>query len=426
MPRTASNRTNYNYFTVSSFSETAINTPQTLDLGMLLPKGDIWQPEPRSETNEDEATGLSGADRIYRRGQTGKMGLNFEKLRPSEAAMILAYGLGKCVSTAAGTGYLHTITEQTEDVELGVRSLPTFTSCQNLGRTVSLQRILSNAVASGGMTFKRDEWVTAKAELVSTGAVDSAYATETVTAMDNATSLTLSAAVEGADAQSRLNNVQSVMGLYNGAWRKLEPTAVSGATPAVVTIPSLGGTGVATTYEVVYAATYPAWAASAPIPEESALQVSNMCLWVGGKWTGTEFAGGFPLSARLDTFDWIFNNDLKAEFTACAGGEYAGRMIKGMLKQEIKVSADMYDILMEEWRKGNRYFGIWVLCEGMEYDTGHKYTVELVFPRVGILDNTVKDNSGRLMVDSNIAVLADATYGQIVAHVKNMWPQYAA
>lgn len=428
MERLTNNYTNFNRFAVSTFAEPAINTAQTLDLTLLLGKGDIWKPEPITEMNDDESNGLIGPDLIYRRGQTGSMSWTLDRLRPSEAAIMMAYGLGEVSSVASGIGYEHTITERLLDVEQGARSLPTFTAMQELGRTVDLNRIYSMASVGGGITFTRGDWVKGTADFISTGKVDAAYSTEAVSGLDNATSITLASnAVDGSTAQERLNNVHSVMAYYNGAWRNLVPTAVSSATPAVITIPSLGGAGGTISYEVIYAATRPTWATFPSQLTEPPLQITNMCIWIGGTWDGSAFLGGYPLSRQLDSFDWKFTTNQEAMFSACAGGEYSGTIKRSsQAAHDITIAHDMYEVILEEWRKNGRYFGIWVLCEGAEFDTGQNYTVELVFPRCGIMRNDRSDNSGMLSNSSTIGVLADSTYGRVIAKVKNLWPQYAA
>lgn len=428
MPRNASNKTNYNILSVSSLAETAINTAQTCDMSLLVGMGDIANFEARKEVNDKQATGLSGPDRVYDLGRTGKMSWNFDMLKPVEAIMMAAYCMGKVTTTAAGTGYLHTVEELEDDYEMGIRGLPTFTMCDRLGKTVAARRWYSAAIPSCSFNFTRDQWVKGKAEVVTSGKFDSAFIEEVVAALDNVTALTLAAnAVLGADAQERLNNVQYVHVLYNGGERYLTPTAVSDATPAVITIPSLGGAGGTVSYTVKYAASpAPTWTTYPPAIEESALRVSDLCVVLDGTWNGTEFVGGTPLGSRLDSFDLSLKNDLKMEFTACAGGAYAGRCLKGVLDAEIKLASDMYDELLDETERSNKYFGIWALCEGVEYDTGHKYTFEIICPKCVLMTVDTKDKDKRLSQDSNVKVLAPAGYSKVIIRGKDLWPTFIA
>jgi hypothetical protein len=357
------------------------------------------------------------------------MSWGFDFLRPHQAGLICAFGDGKCVSIPAGTGYLHTITELQHDYEMGVRSLPTFTAKQRLAKTVQLTQISSMAVSGYSFSIKRDGLVNGKADIVSTGKTDLAFEELPITALDNVTSLTLTGfAVEGgADAQARLNSVQRIRAYYNGAWRYIVPTAVSAANPAVVTIPSLGGAGASIQYRVLFAPSYIGWESSFPAQlVESALRVSEMCINFGGAWNGTAFNGGFPLAARLESADISCKRDIKPEFTPCAGGTYAGRMLGGSPVHEIKLTFDSYDAQIDQMINNNEYAGIQLLCEGMEYSPGHKYTFERIYPRCAIINNSYKDNSGRLSQDVTVKVLADATYGQVITRVKNLWPHFGA
>lgn len=428
MPRSVSNSTNYNVLSVSTLAESAINTAQTLDMSLLVNRGDIANFEPRKELNENQATGLPGPDRVYDRGRTGKMSWNFDMLKPSEALMIAAFCMGKNTTTAAGTGYLHTIEELQDDYEMGLRGLPTFTMADRLGKTVAARRFYSAAIPSCSFTFARDAFVTGKADIVTTGKFDTAYIEEEVVDLDNVTTITLAAnPVDGATDQERLNNVQYVHALYNGGERYLAPTAVSSATPAVITIPSLGGAGGSVTYTVKYLPSpAPAWTTYPAAIDEPVLRVSDLCVTIDGTWDGTDFVGGRALGSKMESFDLSLSNSLTMDFTACAGGDYAGRCLKDVLKAEIKLTADMYDELLEEFERGNRYFGIWGLCEGEEYETGQKYTFEIICPKCVIMMNDTKEANKRLSQDSNVTVLAVPNYSKVIIRGKNLWPNYIA
>ena len=230
-------RAKHNLVAVSANNkETAINTEQTLDTTMLVALSDIINLEPRRETNEGEATGKEEPDTIYDLGNKAGVGFNFEKAQPQHFAFLLAYALGAISTAAAGTGYEHTITpiENDEDVD---RSNPSFTAANRKGKTVLKRRFASMFVDSVTVTLAKDAWAKIVGTIKGTGKVTDNVYEESVTSARNATSLTLAAnAVEGADAQTRLDNVQRIrVELTTDVLTEVEYSAVSDATPAVIT-----------------------------------------------------------------------------------------------------------------------------------------------------------------------------------------------
>jgi len=408
--------------------ETAINTVQTLDATLLCGTGDYIQRKPRREDNASEANGKEEADVIYDLGSTAELSLNFEKLQPHHALLMLGYGLGNVVTTAAGTGYLHTITPIDGDVD-EFRSNPTFPAAQRLAKTIAKRRFYSMAVDTATITFAADAWVKGVCGLKGTGKYDSTITEETVSALNNATSLTLAAnAVQGATADERLANVQIVRASASGDQYKFATvTAVSAATPAVITIESLGGDGLSSIdYKILYVPTEPAWATFPARITETPMRVSQACLYVGGGWNGTAFVGGKAVGGVLQTCEYSLNNGMQAKFTMCAGGVYAGKVTRGNRVQTIKLSREMRDWLLQNYIEQNETFGVHLLCEGAEFDTGHKYTLELIFPLVGILDSPLSTDNGVIAEAGDLKVLQHATYGSVIARIKNLVATCAA
>ena len=132
-------RANHNIIAVSAYAkETAINIAQTLDLSLLASVGDMISIEPRRENNKDELTGKEEADMIYNLGQTVALALNFPKAQPQHFAFLYAYALAAIASSAAGSGFLKTITPIDGDLDRQ-RSIPSFTAGQRTGKTRSKQ-----------------------------------------------------------------------------------------------------------------------------------------------------------------------------------------------------------------------------------------------------------------------------------------------
>ncbi|MDY0307673.1 MAG: hypothetical protein RBR18_14670 [Desulfovibrionaceae bacterium] len=420
-------RANLNLMAVSMLlRETAINTPQTLSHSLLVDVGDYLNLDVRRESNADEANGREEPDLIYDNGATASGSFNFNKLQPHQAGLILAYGLGSVSTAAAGSGYAHTITPINGDLDLA-RSNPSFTAAQRIGQTLNKRRFASCFIDSFSMTFAADDWVKAKADIKGTGLYADTVIEEEVEALDNATSLTLAAnGVQGATAAERLDNVQVVRATVGGGVQFATVSAVSAATPAVLTISSLGGSGATVTYKVLYTPTEPAWATFPARVTETPLRVAQACLYLGGSWSGSAFVGGKQLASELSSFEWTCNNNLAVEFTPCAGGSYAGRAYRGGRNQIIKLSRELRDWLVQQYMGTNETFGLHLLCEGAEYTSGHKYTVELIFPQLGVLSAPLSTNGKRVAEAGDLQVLQHATYGSVIARVKNLVATYAA
>lgn len=406
--------------------ETAINTPQDLDTSLLVDTGDYLQIDPRRENNADEANGREEADQIYDNGATASGKMTFNKLQPHQAAFILAYALGSVATTAAGSGYLHTITPITGDVD-AERSNPSFTAAQRLGQTINKRRLASCFVDSLSLTFASDDWVKGSADIKATGLYTDTVIEEEVEALDNATSLALAAnGVQGATAQERLDSVQVVRAVVGGGYQFATVTEVSDATPAVLTIGSLGGAGTDTVaYKVLYTPTEPAWATFPSRVIETPMRVAQACLYLGGAWNGTAFIGGKAIGSEIKSFAWTLNNNMAIEFTLCAGGSYAGRAFRDGRDQTIKLTREMRNMLLQQYMGTNEYFGLHLLCEGAEFDAGHNYTLELIFPRLGILSAPQSTDGKKISEAGDLQVLQDTTYGSVIARVKNLVSAYA-
>ena len=247
-------RATHNLLAVSANKkETAINKEQTLDTSLLVDMGDVINLEPRREDNAEELTGKEEADTIYDLGNLVASSLTFNKAQAQHLAFIFAFALGTVSPSAAGTGFEHTATPIDGDVD-AYRSVPSFTGAMRLGKTVLKRRFASMFVDSFVATFARDDWVKIVAATKGTGKVTDNVYEETLSALDDAVSLTLAAnGVEGADAAARLDNVQRIrVELATGVWTEVAYSVVSDATPAVITITDPGGAGASKSYKILY------------------------------------------------------------------------------------------------------------------------------------------------------------------------------
>ncbi|MFA7175287.1 MAG: hypothetical protein WC340_18075 [Kiritimatiellia bacterium] len=435
-------RANKNILAVSAQTrEPGINECIDVDQSLLVSTDNYINLAPRTETNADEMNGKEEADIIYDNGASAAGSLTFARLQPNQAAFMLAYGLGACASVASGDGYIHTITPIDGDVDES-RSNPSFTTMQRYGETIAKRRFASNFINSLSLTFATDSWVTGSAEILSTGRYQDSVIEESVTALDNVETLTLAAnSVAGTTAAERLNSVQIVRAKVDGSYEFAVVTAVSDATPAVLTIESLGGTGDSTEYKILYMPQETLWSTSGdllycgdtvisgwtfPAPvTESPLRVSEMCLYLGGTWNGSTFEGGQKFGSQLTSLELSFANNGAVEFTPCAGGAYAGRYFRSARTQTVKINRYMLNMLLQKYRSEGEYIGLHVVCTGKEFATGENYKVEIIYPRLAITAAPISTNNNRVSEAAELQVLEDDTYGSLIVKVTNQVAQYA-
>ena len=97
-----------------------------------------------------------------------------------------------------------------------------------------------------------------------------------------------------------------------------------------------------------------------------------------------------------------------------------------MERIEVMSRGELRDWLVQHYMAANEVFGLHLLCEGAEFDTGHSYTVELVFPQLGVLSAPLSTNDRRIAEAGDLQVLEHATYGSVIATVKNQVATLAA
>lgn len=422
-------RATHNLIAVSANNkETAINTEQTLDTSMLVALTDVINLEPRRESNADELTGKEEADGIYDLGNLVAAPFTFNRAQPQHFAFLLAYALGAVSSAAAGSGYEHTITPITDDEDED-RSNPSFTAAQRYGKTILKRLFASMFVDSFVATFAKDDWCKIVGQTKGTGKITKNTYEETVSALNNATSLTLAAnGVEGADAQTRLDNVQRIRAeTATGVWTEVTYTAVSSATPAVITIQSLGGDGLSNyNYKILYIPTESGWMTFPSRVAETPLRVAQLTLELGGKWSGSAFEGGRQMGAEIRTVNWNFNNNMDIEFVPGAGDAYAARAFRNSRAQTVGLDREFREYILQQHIDDNDTFGLYILAEGAVYDSPHKYQVEIIFPKVGVLTAPLSVDGKRIAEAGDLQVLEDDTYGSVIAKVKNLQNTYAA
>lgn len=420
-------RANHNLIAVSAYAkESAINTEQTLDLSLLAQVGDIIDLDTRRETNRDELNGKEEADTIYNLGGTSMLSLNFPKAQPQHFAFLYAYALGVAASTAAGTGYLKTFTPMDGDLDLS-RSLPSFTAAQRMGKTVAKERFASMFVNGVTATFAKDDWCRVTGDIVGTGKQENSITEETVSAAENVTTLTLAAnGVAGATAQERLDSIHRIrVELATDVWTEVAFSAVSDATPAEITITAPGVGTDNRDFKILYAPTEETWMTFPARVTETPLRVSELVFSLGGKYDGSAIQGGKSLGAEINSIEHRLSNNGQVEFVPGAGGSYASRFFRDGREQTLSLDREFRNYMMRNYMDTEEQFAASILAEGAEFDTGHNYGVEIIFPRLAVLKAPVTANGKRLAEKGDMAVLEDDTYGSVIVKVKNLAQYYA-
>ncbi len=412
--------------------ETAINTEQALDTGMLVARSAIPDFSPRIENNADEATGKEEADTLYDLGANFAFAMDFGKAQCQHMAFVAAYALGVVGTVAAGaTGYKHTITPIDGDLD-NARSNPSFTMAYRLGKRLITERQASCFVDSFTLSLAKDAWMKLSSQIKGTGKRSTNNLKESIAGFYDDASLTLGDTIGGSTAQERLDNVHHVRVQKPATleWLDVVVTAASGATPCILTIVAPGGTHDATTFEVIYNAhdadAY-AWASLPSRVIEPPLRPTDFIVNFGGKWNGTTLLGGHQVQADINSFEWAFNNNLTPDHTPGAGStQYCNRALREGRTQTIKFDRMMREAILRHWMSAQSTFVLYAKAEyPVEYEAGHKYTVEIVFPRVAVLSAPVKESGKRLTEEATFQVLEDDTYGSVILYVKNKVATYA-
>lgn len=415
---------NYNLLAVSANSrETALNTFKDLDTSMLVSMSNILSLVPRREDNADEANGKEEPDTIYDLGNFSDLPLDFEKAQAQHFAFAYAYALCSIASSVWGTGYEHLITPTTSMLSYG------FTASQRIGQMIRKMRCASMFMDTVKSTFAKDSWAKLNCGVKGTGKFEDNTYKETVTAAYNATSLTLAAnGVQGSDAATRLDNVHQIRVKVptTEEWVEVVYTAVSAATPAVITIVAPGGVATSTSYEILYIPTEPAWCTFPSRVTEPPLRVTDLVLKLGGKWNGSSFLGGRTMDAELNSVEHNLNNQMVIEYRVGGIGTYANYAMRKGRVQTLTLNREMREHILQQKIKDNEYFGAYMKATGAEFETGKNYYVEFVFPRCNVLKAPVSVNDKILAEAGDLTVLQDDTYGSLRVKVGNKVATYAA
>ncbi len=157
---------------------------------------------------------------------------------------------------------------------------------------------------------------------------------------------------------------------------------------------------------------------------ESYLAYSEANFTRGGSFDGSAVTGGTSISARVIDFAVEYKNNGKGVYHVGDGSGHVGSLRRG----------ERYEITLEANVEIEDRSDRTALIAGTEYalaipivggiaDSTHRYTIELIFPRVAYREAKKGLNEGILKVNAKYAVLADETHGALVINLINKHPE---
>ena len=167
------------------------------------------------------------------------------------------------------------------------------------------------------------------------------------------------------------------------------------------------------------------WAFPARV-QETPLRVSELQVVVGGKWDGSAFQGGRTLTGEIKSIEWSLNNNLQIEFRPGATGAYATSAFREGRQQKLSLNREMREYILQNFMNTDELFGVYLKAHGAEFASGENYKVEIIFPKVGVLNAPISVDGKRLAEAGDLQVLQDDVYGSVIVKVINQVSAYAA
>ncbi|MCK5606429.1 hypothetical protein KAR91_31295 [Candidatus Pacearchaeota archaeon] len=419
--------------------ETAINTPQTLDLQLVSPLDSIINLTQETQDNSDHSTGQEEATRLYRLGFSAVWTYNDNRAMPQLFAFLLAYAMGNTVSGIVpdtnNEVYDHVITCM-DGFEACANSNPGFTAGQNLSE-VRKELIYSNYVSKVVETYPKNDFVSISADIVATGAHETNVQEDTITAFDDVVQLTLTQEVPGVDDAARQKNIDAIVGIVIATGERVYITDITsvaaGATPIVVfTNPGLGATSADTTWIVTYIIANAALDTLPAINDEQPLRTTNLSIIKDGVYDSGDIIGGYLVNGEVTDVEVSYENEGLVVESVPGGTEDAGnRAVRKGRIHSISLSEDLARNLNEQGFKNGDIFAVKLVAEGtiplVHGGVGVVYpTVTHIFPQCQYMSNDIGVTDKLLTETAVLLPLGDATNPVRETTVRNKIAAYAA
>jgi hypothetical protein len=379
------------------------------------------------EDNRDQIRGVELPTRIFAAGQTAGGKLNQKRAKPDFLAFAFAYLFGQVSTSQVASGiYQHTITPA-ESIYL-----PSFTMLQRRGDSILKERFAGNLIESVDLELG-ESWVGLNASVKGIGKREVNYFHEAVAAPENSTQITLAQnGVEGDSAAERVENVFRVRAKAYGSnlWTVCKVTAVSAATPAVITLESaVGQSGNSVSFQVDYIAVEPAWCDFPGFWEESPLRLVDAQVIVDGYFNGTSIAGGEVISRDLLGLSVSAKNELEIRKLADGSGElYASDAIRKGREVTIKLSERLRNTVLQwQWdHPETEQIGLYLKIRGAEIvpASGYHFGADIAFPLCGIVKMPLAVSGKVLAQEGDLLVMDDGICGGAFVRVWNQVSAY--
>ncbi len=379
-----------------------------------------FQTPDRTDDGE-EINCVEGATQTFEPSHRAEGTFTQAMARPHTINHMMTFAMGGTpTDTSVGaTGFRH------DGAWLVGNLVPTMTVVQREANRADYEQYVGCAVNTLQLSLA-DNFVAMEASLMGTGLRNTQSQRIFVTALDNAVSLTLTDddsndfGVAGSDGPERLLNVSAVRAKVDGTteWVDANVTLVSGATPAILTIDTIGGAGASVVYEVFFfTSTGVAWATPASGNAASPLTLVNAQVNVMGSWDGTTWTDGFDLDATTgETVEFNLNNNLVARNIPNQSQTLHAQEIRRSDQREATITltrrfADpIYKLLADQ---NTQDFSLRFVVQGAVMDAGdtERYGFEIVIPQARFTSSAeVTTEEGELAHTLNIKAMNDTTY----------------
>lgn len=398
--------------------ETALNTEQTLSNAFVVAPNVLVKLKQNMDDDSAQATGYEEPTNLYSKGYESSLQLPFDMAEAQHFAFLYGYHLGGISTAAYGTGYKQTLTKSASRVP------PTFTVGDRVSNTpfIVKRRFAGFVVDQVKTTLAKGSWAKIEGTCKGTGKFEDTLVEETVAGFYDDTTVTLAAnPVQGGTAPLRLDNVHSikVQKPVTLEWEDVVFSAVSAATPAVITITAPGVAHTATSFKVLYMPAAAAWETFPSRLVESPLWVANLSIKVGGLWDGSSYLGGHSLGVDVKSIEHTSNRKSVVEQRPASGatGTYANYAQFGALEQSLSLDKEMRDFILGQRHQDLENMMVEAYLIGAEFESGKNYYVKMLWPKVSVIEHDISVDGKVVMEKGSLKVMEHATYGSIRVEV---------
>lgn len=415
----------------ASGSVSTSENPQTLDIIIPFDEGSKIDISDGRETNQKEKTGKAEPTRIDIGEREASGTFTKSKAQPNLLAWAFAMITGDHTEVNAGSsGYAHTS-------KMTYASQPSyFTVAHRKGDLADMRRHTGMVIDSLSLSMTKGANLSATLGIKGIGMVDNQKFSETVAGLDNDTTIAFTNDIHGESP----DNV-TVWADTNADGVPNVPVTVTAVDNTLdqLTIQSLGGAGAAVTYHLIYTvendiAGY-TWAdlSSLSRVEEFNPRTKDIQLILGGTYDGSDIVGGQVAKCEIHSVNYQYNANTIIQKCFRGGSvpvDHATGIDMGDISQTLTVDRSIVDFIMTYWHEQNLYPAMKIhALSPVEFESGHRYEMEILIPRVGFVDNKQNVIEGKWSSQSNLVVLKDDSsndYPSIIFKVKNQQAGYLA